>query len=173
MRKRQQTLLRGSLEQLARRRMLERQDGSDAADAEFAAALDAVPWLTVVERDPWVGRALSPDTKVADELTEAHRLASCLVPLLGDERLLFVDCGCAHGLTSLLLYYFLPERCKPTALRWIDRDSSCQASKLAPCVLRPPVAFVQADFLQPDFAGWPSEPFVLLCNKASGWCYFW
>jgi hypothetical protein len=166
MRKCKPALVRGTLEQLARRRLLERQDGaaSGILDAELSAALDALDWLSVIESQPWM--TLSAEVSVANELVEAHRLASCLAPLLGGEHLLFVDCGCAHGLTSLLLYHLLPAPCKPSALQWIDKDSACRASKLAPAITQPSVVFVQADFLQPDFC-WPSQPFVLICNKVT------
>lgn len=158
---------RHSLAQLVKRRAADARDGVRSQDEALVRALEAAPWADLLLHDVWLGAMLSADVDVARELVEAHTMVLSLesFSLTG---LVLVDCGCSHGLTSLLLWHMLDANRRPASLLWIDRDKHCRAATSAPTVLRPPTQFVCADFLSSDFSSWPLQPCAVLCVRVCG-----
>lgn len=146
--------------------MADARDGMCTQDAALVRALDAAPWSALLSTDPWLAAMLSADVDVARELVEVHALVASLSWSLAG--LVLVDCGCSHGLTSLLLWHMLEATRRPERLLWIDKDPFCRAATAAPGVQRPPTEFACVDFLTPSFDAWPAQPFALLCVRVCG-----
>jgi len=154
------------LAQLLEQRRLDKLEGLASQSDALALALDAVDWRSVKCEGLSL---LLQGADVARELVEAHAMA-CAVMVAGLDlsTLVVVDCGCMHGLSSLLLAHFLaPAGLSPPRLLWVDKDANCRAATAAPLVRSPPTTFQRADFLEDGFE-WPDVPFALMCVRVCG-----
>lgn len=141
--------------------------GGDGGDEALNVVLDGWDWGSICKEEGCL-EGMMGTMNVRNELVEAWNVFIGMEPLLMNGITWWMDCGCGNAITSLLLFHMVSREKRPQSLLWIDRDAQCGAAKWADKIAQPRVTFVQDDFMSDSFNQWPSEPFLILCNKVCG-----